>query len=342
MTQDNVLILTGNEIYSILENQEQKIIETIGLAYQAHARGNTFMPPNAYLRFPGMDRERIIAKPAYLGEEFDLAGIKWIASFPGNLEKNLERASATLILNSLDTGHPTAIMESSIISAKRTAASAALAARCLYLQEPVLSVGLIGCGVINFETVKFLKSVYREIEKVWIFDLNPERALQFKTQCLKFSSSWEILIQDSLTDVVKKSPILSIATNAITPFIKVIDNHPENALILHISLRDLSPEIILNSNNVVDDVEQVCSNQTSLHLAEQQVGNRNFISFTIGDLLNEEKIYPPLSDKPLSIFSPFGLGILDIAIAKLVQQLAGEQNYGISLPSFLPKSWIER
>ena len=72
----NLLLLTGNEIDNLLCNRDQDILEAVKLAYQAHDRGNTIMPANSYLRFPNKEKERIIAKPAYLGESFEVAGIK--------------------------------------------------------------------------------------------------------------------------------------------------------------------------------------------------------------------------------------------------------------------------
>ena len=46
---------------------------------------------------------------------------------------------------------------------------------------------------------------------------------------------------------------------------------------LHVSLRDLAPEILLGSTNIVDDVEHCLKADTSPHLAEQLTGNRDFL-----------------------------------------------------------------
>ena len=90
------------------------------------------------------------------------------------------------------------------------------------------------------------------------------------------------------------------------------DHHP---LVLHVSLRDLAPEILLESVNIVDDVEHCLKADTSPHLVEQRTGSRDFLSGTLDDVLDGRVTVPP--DRTV-VFSPFGLGVLDLAVGKYV------------------------
>jgi len=341
MISDDLLLLKGSDILHVLHQQEPAILDAVQQAYKTHARGLTVMPPDGYLRFPGMEKERIISKMAHLGGEFDVAGMKWIASFPGNVAKGMERASATLILNSIETGRPIAIMESSIISAKRTAASAALGARQLWPYDEVGRVGLIGCGLINFETLRFLLALYPMIETVHLYDLSADRAAQFCTRAQPLKAGLRCVLEDGFSTLLERVPIVSLATTAVVPHIESLAGHQEHAVLLHVSLRDFSAELILQADNVVDDIDKVCSNNTSVHLAEQRVGHRGFIRTTIGDILNGDAPPRDLS-KPFAIYSPFGLGILDLAVADLARQLAQAQHVGTDIEGFLSPSWLER
>lgn len=341
MASDDLLLLKGSDIVHLLHQQETAILKAVQHAYQTHARGLTAMPADSYLRFPGMEKDRIISKVAYLGGGFNTAGIKWIASFPGNVAKGMERASATLILNSIETGRPIALMESSVISAKRTAASAVLGAQQLWPHDHVSSVGLVGCGLINFETLRFLLAVYPMIETVHLYDLNADRAAQFCDRAQSLKAGLGCVLADGLPAVLEHAPILSLATTAVSPHITSLAGHQAQAVLLHISLRDFSAELMLQADNVVDDLDKASSNNTSLHLAEQQVGHRAFIRTTIGDILNGDA--PPRdSSKPFAMYSPFGLGILDLAVADLAYQLAQTQDVGTNIEGFLPPSWLER
>src|SRR5690606_29180948 len=122
-------------------------------------------------------------------------------------------------------------------------------------------------------------------------------------------------IYDKPEDLIRSCDLVVFATVAGEPHVLDPSWFEHNPLVLHISLRDLSPEIILSSYNVVDDVEHCMKANTSPHLAEQRVGNRDFVAGTLYDVLTD-RITPP-ADKPV-IFSPFGLGVLDLAVARYV------------------------
>lgn len=341
MRSDDLLILRGNEVVSLLEGRELQIIQGVQQAYEAHARGETSLPHSTFLTFPKAPRNRIIALPSYLGDGFQVAGLKWIASFPGNHEVGLDRASAVMILNSAETGVPTAIFEGSIISAKRTAASAALAASCLYQGSSSPSVGIIGCGLINFEIVRFLRKVFPELERLLVFDTDADKAVQFSEKCRALYPEIPVSSANDFGTVIQETSLVSFATTASQPHVGELSKSGETKTILHISLRDLTPELILSCDNVVDDIDHVTRAQTSIHLAEQLCGCRDFIRCTLGEVLMGSA-QARRGDNSTTVFSPFGLGILDIVVGKLVYDLALQEERGTFIDSFLPVPWLQR
>jgi N-[(2S)-2-amino-2-carboxyethyl]-L-glutamate dehydrogenase len=216
---DDILILRGPEVERLLAGREPEIIDAVRRAYLTYARGAGSLPHSTFLRFPDNQRDRIIALPAYLGDEWEVAGVKWVASFPRNLERGLDRASAVLILNSALTGRPEAVIEGSIISAKRTAASAALSVQSLHVGDRVNRVGLIGCGLINMETARFLRTILPEINRFIIYDLNPARSDRFKEKCRQAFGDAEVETAEDLQTVLGSASLISLATTATTPYI---------------------------------------------------------------------------------------------------------------------------
>lgn len=105
--------------------------------------------------------------------------------------------------------------------------------------------------------------------------------------------------------------------------------------VLHLSLRDIGVNVILASQNVVDDVDHCLKAKTSPHLAEMATGNRNFIAGTLVDVL--QKKVKPDRGKP-RIFSPFGLGVLDLGVGNFVLEAAIASKAAIAMPGFFSNS----
>jgi 2,3-diaminopropionate biosynthesis protein SbnB len=328
---NNLRIVTGANVDTILAGKEQDIINLVGQTYALHAKGQTSVPFSTFLRFPEQPRNRIIGLPAYLNSATPVGGIKWVASFPGNIDHNLPRASALLILNSMETGFPVAVVEASLINAKRTAASAALAAKELSPVAPG-TLSLIGCGPINFEVAVFCATLMPSISLISIYDPNSERAKNFQSK-LETRLHLKTRIDSSLEAALKDSRLVSFATNAGVPHIDNPELFKPGCVVLHVSLRDLSPSVLLSSHNFVDDVHHVNRENTSIHLTSQQEGNTDFVAGSLGQVLTGT-VPRPTADKPI-IFSPFGLGILDIAVGNYILEQGGDNPEITTIDNFL-------
>jgi ornithine cyclodeaminase/alanine dehydrogenase-like protein (mu-crystallin family) len=129
--------------------------------------------------------------------------------------------------------------------------------------------------------------------------------------------------------------MVAFATTAIKPYVENLDACPAGATILHVSLRDLSIGSILSNHNIVDDLDHVNRAATSIHLASERTGDTDFVHGSLGDLLLG-RVKLPERDERKMIFSPFGLGVLDLAVADLVQKKIAKEGGGIRVESFLP------
>jgi N-[(2S)-2-amino-2-carboxyethyl]-L-glutamate dehydrogenase len=325
-------IINGKTVFDIIRAHRDECIGIVRDAYLAHDHGQSVNPDSYFLRFPGKPDCRIIALPAYLGNGFHVAGLKWIASYPGNVQRGFPRASAVLVLNSYDTGYPFAILESSIISAARTAASAALAAYWLNGQSrKVHSLGIVGTGFIARYVYEFLVDTGWAIEEVRLHDRSPLENEKFRNTTCRLEQHRTVTVVPDVAQLVRACDLILFTTVASAPHIADAALFEHNPLVLHISLRDLAPEILLRSQNVVDDVEHVMKANTSPHLAEQQTGNRSFVTGTLAEIMTGRRSVNRSS--PI-IFSPFGMGILDLAVGKWVYDQAVAAGQDLRLSNF--------
>ncbi|MEU8916032.1 2,3-diaminopropionate biosynthesis protein SbnB [Streptomyces nigrescens] len=316
-------VISGAQVHRVLDAHHQGVVDLIETAYRLHGGGETVNPPSYFLRFPDRPSSRIIALPASIGGELPTDGLKWISSFPENVEAGIPRASAVLILNDHDTGYPLACLESSIISAARTAASAALAADRISAARGgrPARIGFFGVGLIARYIHTYLARTGWQFDEIGVHDLSAAHAGGFADYLRQSGESGTVTVHGSAEELIRSCDLVVFATVAGTPHVTEPGWFAHNPLVLHVSLRDLSPEVVLGAANIVDDVEHCLKADTSVHLAEQRVGHRDFLDGTLHDVLTG-KVQPP-ADRPV-VFSPFGLGVLDLALGRHVYESVKE------------------
>ncbi|WP_435239106.1 2,3-diaminopropionate biosynthesis protein SbnB [Streptomyces sp. YPW6] len=308
-------VITGAQVADVLTGNEKQIVDLVEEVYRLHGRGDSVNPPSYFLRFPDRPTSRIIALPAAVGGEQATDGLKWISSFPENVAGGIPRASAVLILNDHTTGYPFACLESSIISASRTAASAVLAADRLSPQGRPRRIGFIGTGLIARYIHQYLEATDWEFDQLGIHDLSAEHAEGFAGYLRGRPGDAPVVVHGTAEELIRESDLVVFATVAGAPHVHNPAWFGHNPLVLNVSLRDLAPEILLASANFLDDVEHCLKADTSPHLTEQLMGSRKFIDGTLYDVLEGTVEVP--TDRPV-VFSPFGLGVLDIALGRYV------------------------
>src|SRR6059036_1332463 len=206
-------IINGKTVSDIVRANRAACIDVVEHAYLAHARGQAINPHSYFLRFPEKPDCRIIALPAFVGDGFAVAGLKWIASYPGNVQKGFPRASAVLILNSYETGYPFAILESSIISAARTAESAVLAAFWLNGQSRrAQSLGIVGNGFIARYVYDFLVDTGWEIENVRLYDTSPAESAKFRNTACRPERHRTVTVVPDVAQLVRTCDLILFTT----------------------------------------------------------------------------------------------------------------------------------
>ena len=165
---DRILYLTRADVAAVGVPMAE-IISSLERMFRAKAEGQVEMPPKPGIH-PRPDAF-IHAMPAYI-PALRSAGVKWVSGFPENQQRGLPYISGLLILNDADTGLPLAVMDCTWITAKRTGAATAVAARHLARPDARV-VGILGCGVEGRSNLEALRALF-SIQQVRAYDTDPD------------------------------------------------------------------------------------------------------------------------------------------------------------------------
>ena len=164
-----VLYLSSGDV-SRVSLPMDAIVDAVEEVFREKGAGRIEMPPK-----PGihpMQDAFIHAMPAYV-PAMRSAGMKWVSGFPENHKRGLPYISGLLILNDPETGIPTSVMDASWITAKRTGAASAVAAKYL-ARDDSRSFGILGCGVQGRTNMEAMMVVCDNLETVKAYDVDED------------------------------------------------------------------------------------------------------------------------------------------------------------------------
>jgi ornithine cyclodeaminase/alanine dehydrogenase-like protein (mu-crystallin family) len=180
MKTQKLLYLSKKDVDKIDLSMEE-IIEALDEAFKEKGRGKIEMPPK-----PGIHTQPdafIHAMPAYI-PSLGSAGIKWVSGYPENYKQNLPYINGLLILNDPNTGVPLSVMDCIWITAMRTGAATAVAAKYMANMDSH-TVGILGCGVQGRTNLKALTITVSALKEVKAYDISSDAVNRYVEEMRK-------------------------------------------------------------------------------------------------------------------------------------------------------------
>jgi N-[(2S)-2-amino-2-carboxyethyl]-L-glutamate dehydrogenase len=328
LSQEDVVAAGGTDMAAM--------VDVIERAFAVKAAGEVRMPPKVMITWadePGTEEKhgRIMAMPAYIGGEFDVAGLKWIPSVPDNPSRNgLPRANALVLLTDPATGLPLAVMDGTVVSAMRTGAVTGVAVR--HLADPGTETAcLLGAGVLAHTQLDALRTVLPALREVRVFDPDGERCARF---CARAAATGPDVRQaESAESAVRGAGVVVPATMAVGPSFAAAWIEPGATVVLVSSLDAPVDLQDVTDLLVVDDWEHESTHPG--RYAERLVSAGRIpadgsAAVELADVVTGRQPGRTGADQRI-VVTPVGLAMDDVAGAWLVLQGARRQGLGTPL-----------
>ena len=322
--QDRILYLSQADINAINLTMAE-IIDQLEVAFTEKAEGRVEMPPKPGIH-PGYGDNFIHAMPAYI-PSMNSAGMKWVSGFPLNKQKGLPYISGLLILNNPETGVPLSVMDCVWITAKRTGAATAIAAKRLACPDSSV-VGILGCGVQGRSNIEAL-SVDFPLKQVLAYDIHPERSVEYSTE-IEERFGLEATPVDKPKDAVSECDIVVTAG----PILKKPHATIQTGWMDEGAFASLVDFDSYWHPDAMKESEKFCTDDIPQLRHYQEVGYFQDIPpihADLGELVSGHKVGRE-SPQERTMTCNLGLAMDDMAVAPLVYQKAIEKGIGTWLP----------
>lgn len=165
---------------------------------------------------PGEANATLLLMPAW--RSGDSIGMKMVNVFPGNSARGLPAISGCYLLSSGKTGQLEAFIDGAELTARRTAAASALAARYLAKKDASRLV-IVGTGKLAPNLIA-AHSAARPIRQVLVWGRSPDKAAGVIEQARDMGLTHEFAVETDLSAAVAEADIVSCATLSQEPLVK--------------------------------------------------------------------------------------------------------------------------
>ncbi|MGB9622632.1 MAG: ornithine cyclodeaminase family protein [Candidatus Bathyarchaeia archaeon] len=323
MTEIKVLYLSEKDVKSTGVTIKD-CIEIIEEVLKAHADGKVIVPPKLFLdmRDFGFPSDGDVM-PAYVLSG-NICGVKWIGGSPENHKLGLPYLFSVLILNEPRTFRPLAIMSANLLTAMRTGAATAVAAKYL-APDHAENVCIIGAGLQGRYQLLALNEVLK-IKKVKVFDIEEKvRENYIKEMSEKICAKIEEA--KSIKDAADEADVIITATTANEDLIKENWINKPCFVCSIGTFRELGIEFIRSMDKIiVDHLEQAKRTGTLMYWFSKGMLSEGDIYAELSHVVECKAERESQDERILAVLT--GMGSQDVSLARYIYGIAKKKKIG--------------
>jgi alanine dehydrogenase len=319
------LALSATDIRELVNMRD--IIAAVEEAFRAYGLGASKLGPITLLLLDKYEGEHEI-KTGYVDNY--CISTKILTWYKGNPQRyGIPALTGVIVLNDINDGRTLAVVDGAYITATRTGAAGAVAAKYLARKDSE-TVGVIGAGMQGRNQVAALKEIIR-IKHVKVYDAI-QRASAIYVKEMRDQHKLDVEEAESASDAVRDADIIITATQS-TKALVMNDWVKEGTHINAIGAdapgkQELDPAILTRADKVVVDSLTQCVERGEIQTAVKM------------GILKKENIYAELSDivlgkkkgrtdaKEITVYDATGMAVQDITTAYTVYGLAKKKGLG--------------
>ena len=315
-----MLFLNGEEVFKSVKLKE--VVNAIEKSMKLYEMGKFKMPTRMHMDY---DDNTFLAMPCYAEER---VGTKLLTLTPKNKEKDLPVIQGCFTLNDSKNGELLAFIEGSSLTALRTGAVGGVGIKHM-TPENVDSVGIIGAGVQGLHQALYASEV-RDIEDVYVFDIDQAQIKDFKDKLSDKKSNIKIHSSKSSEHLLKESDIVITTTTANEPVLPDNEDLLKGKHFVGIGsykpeMREFPEALFKVLDDIFIDTEDALKESGDLIYPLEKGWINEKQIHTMGKLLNG-KI--KIDKEKTTFFKSVGMALFDLMASSLVYEKALERGIG--------------